>query len=127
MYFYIASADKKPERLPIESKNKNYCFDDVEVIVLPENGLIDTAEAFKALVCLAAISRSLDPVIIISDSMDDNHTLLGNIDTLNIDNGYGVIERKYRNKGSKIIYGKYLLPNNTRKSDLGFSIEFSVR
>ncbi len=59
--------------------------------------------------------------------MDDSHTLFGNIDTLTIDNGYGVIERKYRNKGNKTIYGKYLLPNNTKKPELGFSIEFRVK
>ncbi len=46
LFLYTTDTDKMPNRLPISPENKNYCFDNVEVIVLPENGVIDTAESF---------------------------------------------------------------------------------
>ncbi len=104
-------------------------FTDLRAIVTPLS--CDTIKAgsfYSADIALGAGNlKGSRPIVVIADSIDINHNLVGVIDTIRTNQWYGTIQKKYNNSGKYILYGKYIFhDNNSLEVCLDFNISVIV-
>lgn len=108
---------------------KDFRFDAMMIEPISFSKNINEGDSFSGVVFMRAWNTKLmEPLIMISDSIDSNNNLLGKIDTLDTKEWGAIIKRKTYGFGKKTLFGKYIIGIDliNDPSSFDFSIDYEI-